>query len=145
MVGSLSFDNSFALVIVLFVGRRHLYPAPPHPRMATNDLQQASLLSSPHSLQKRSAVALKAAGKSQGVIAIFSYMPRELTGTGRKAANRRFVLRSVVNFRPQNMLQDVGFKLFEHSLLAIPLAFSIKAPVRQVSAGPVCSMSGRRC
>jgi len=39
-------------------------------------------------------------------------MSREMTEKEREAADRRFVMWSAVNFRPQNMLEDVGFKLF---------------------------------
>ena len=37
---------------------------------------------------------------------------RKLTTKEREIADRRFVMWSAINFWPQNILQDVGFKLF---------------------------------
>ena len=43
---------------------------------------------------------------------IQSYMHHKLPNNVREIADRRFVAWSAVNFRPQNMMHDIGFKFF---------------------------------
>ena len=54
----------------------------------------------------------KGKGKGNATRPLDNFVCRVLTDAAREAANRRFVIWSSVNFRPQNMLTDVGFKLF---------------------------------
>ena len=54
----------------------------------------------------------KGKGKGNATRLLDNFVCRVLTDAAREAANRRFVRWSSVNFRPQNVLTDVGFKLF---------------------------------
>ena len=54
--------------------------------------------------------------KAAGIRSIQSITYPALSETGRKKANRRFVLWGTVNFRPENMLHNVGFKIFVGNL-----------------------------
>ena len=58
----------------------------------------------------------KGKDKAAGTRSIQSFTYPTLTDAAREKADRRFVLWSAVNFRPENMADDVGFKLFVGNL-----------------------------
>ena len=58
----------------------------------------------------------KGKGKAAGTRSIQSFTYPTLTDAAREKADRLFVLWSAVNFRSENMANDVGFKLFVGNL-----------------------------